>query len=253
MKRNPAEVLYESTPIQIILALVVNAIYAAIVGIALVPTAVILYYGIGSTLASGALPSVVGFVLVGLTAGGAVFAYFLFGALVYGLLIRLISLGMRPGRYPKVSMTTVRWLIYSGIYNIAQQSVLPFIPVSWFATAFFKIIGAKLGRNVYIRTPYLNDAFLITVEDDVVIGGMAEVSPHLVEKDWLHLTEVRIGKSSLVGTGAYISPGVTIGENCVIGARCYIRKGSVIPDGSVYTVVAGRPMREIISLEKRRR
>lgn len=253
MKRNAAELLYQSTPTQILLALVINAFYAAIVGIALVPTGLILYAGIGRVLASGILPGLAGFLLLGLLAGGAIFVYFLSGALLYGILIRLISLRMRPGRYPKVSLTTLRWVLYSGIYNIAQQSVLPFIPVSWFATAFFKIIGAKIGKDVHINTPYVNDAYLITIEDGAVIGGKAEVSAHLMEKEWLHLAPVRIGRGSLIGVGAYVSPGVTIGENCVVGARCYIRKGSVIPDGSVYSVVAGRPMRDIIGLEKRRR
>ncbi len=53
------------------------------------------------------------------------------------------------------------------------------------------------------------------------------------------------------GSGAYISPGVTVGKNCTIGARCYIRMGVQIPDGSVYTVLAGLPVKNIFELEKK--
>jgi acetyltransferase-like isoleucine patch superfamily enzyme len=271
MKKNILEAVYESAPTQILIALVINAFYAAVLGLSLVPSAWIVWtsasrilgFGPGSGGAARGLanllgggssggPGFGGFVLLGLSGGAAVFAYFLWGAIFQASMVRLLSLGIKPGRYPKVSLTTLRWLIYSGIYNISTRTVLPFIPVSWFITAYFRIVGAKIGRNVFINTPWLNDAYLLTLEEGVILGGNAEISCHLYEREWLHLEPIHIGKDSLIGTGAYVPPGTTIGERCVVGARCYLRKGTQLSDGSVYTVIAGLPARRAFGIEKGR-
>lgn len=271
MKKNVLVALYESSPAQILIALVINAFYAAVLGLSLVPSAWIVWagaarvlgFGPGTPSAGRGLAGLLGgaqasapvfgsFVLLGLAGGAAVFTYFIWGAIFQATLVRLLSLGIKPGRYPKVSSVTLRWLIYSGIYNISTRTILPFIPVSWFITAYFRIVGAKIGRNVFINTPWLNDAYLLTLEDGVILGGNAEISCHLYEREWLHLERIRIGKDSLVGTGAYVPPGTDIGERCVVGARCYLRKGTNLPDGSVYTVIAGLPARRAFGIEKGR-
>ena len=247
--KSPADFVYDSTITQILIALAVNGLYGLVLGLSLLPSAIMLRAAIMPAISDGA-----GFVEVfrlAMAAGLAVFAYFLWGALVQAALVRLISAGIRPGRYPKASLTTLRWLVYSGIYNLALRSILPFIPVSWFSTAFFKIVGARIGKNVYINTPFLNDAYLVTIEDDVIVGGGAEISCHIMERDHLVLRPIRIGESSLIGTGAYLSPGTEIGARCVVGARCYLRMGTKVPDGSVLTVLAGMPMREAFALEKK--
>jgi len=216
MKKNVLVAIYESSPAQILIALVINAFYAAVLGFSLVPSAWIVWasasrilgFGPGASAAARGLANLLGgaqasapgfgaFVLLGLAGGAAVFTYFLWGALFQASLVRLLSLGIKPGRYPKVSLVTLRWLIYSGIYNISTRTVLPFIPVSWFITAYFRIVGAKIGRNVYINTPWLNDAYLLTLEEGVILGGNAEISwPSKVDINyWVERA------SDLTGTG----------------------------------------------------
>lgn len=244
--------MYESTPVQILFALIFNGFYAVVLGLSLIPSTLIIYLAIDDFIA--VLPLGMGNLLpllkLSILAGLAVFTYFLWGAMLQSSLIRLLSWGLKPGRYPKVSFTTLRWILYSGISNIANRTILNFIPVSWFATAYFRIVGARIGKNVYINTAYINDAYLVTLEEGAIIGGTAEISAHLMEKEWLYLLPVHVGKNSLVGTGAYISPGVHVGDNCVIGARSYIRRGTRIPDNSIYSVLSGLPMRQLYGLEK---
>jgi len=251
MKRNLASALYESQAMQIVLALIIYAVYASVLGMALVPSIALVRFA--SRELSFAVDAVFGMrvlFLWGLTLGAAVYFYFIWGAVWMATLIRLISLGMKPGVYPKASLTTVRWLIHSGIHTIAVKSILPYIPVSYFSNLYFRIMGAKIGKNVYINTNLLSDAYLLTLEDGVILGGGAELTCHMMERENLILSSIRIGRDSLVGTGAFISPGVDIGERCTIGARCYIRRGVTIPDGSIYTVIAGLPIRSVYEIEK---
>lgn len=249
-KASIVERVYNSQPVQIVLALVIYAVYASVLGAALAPSAWLLATAArplalaGWELTPGRLAALAG-------AGGAsVFLYFIWGSMVMAALIRLLTLGLKPGKYPKASVTTLRWLIQSGIHCLAMRSILPYIPVSCFSNLYFKIIGAKIGKNVYINTNLVSDAYLLTLEDGVILGGDSEVTCHLMEREHLILSPIRIGKGSLIGTGAYISPGVDVGERCTVGARCYIRRGVRIPDGSVLTVLSGLPARKVHEMER---
>lgn len=244
------ERVYNSQPVQIILALVIYAVYASVLGAALAPSAWLLSAAIrplalaGWALTPGRVAVVAG------AAGASVFLYFIWGSMVMAGLIRLLTLGLKPGKYPKASVTTLRWLIQSGIHCLAMRSILPYIPVSYFSNLYFKIVGAKIGKNVYINTNLVSDAYFLTLEDGVILGGDSEVTCHLMEREHLILSPIRIGKGSLIGTGAYISPGVDVGERCTVGARCYIRRGVRIPDGSVLTVLSGLPARQVHEMER---
>lgn len=232
MNRSFAASVYESQAAQVLAALVIYSFYAAVLAVALLPSAWIAGAALSAVRFDGPLAS---------AASAALLAA-----------IRLISLGAREGRYPKASLQTFRWLLHSGIHTLAMRSILPFIPVSYFANLYFMIMGARIGRNVYINTNMISDAYMLTLEDGVILGGDAELTCHIMEREHLVLRPIRVGKDSLIGTGAYISPGVDVGERCTVGARCYIRQGTRIEDDSVYTVVAGLPARRVRRLERER-
>lgn len=143
-----------------------------------------------------------------------------------------------------------RRLIYSGIYTISIRTILPLIPVTFATNMYFRIVGCRMGRNVKINTFNLNDAYLLTLGDAVVIGGGTDISCHLFENNQLILKPIHIGKGSLIGARSYISPGVRIGARCVIGLQSYIRSDHVIPDESVVTSLAAIDLRTAREIER---
>lgn len=256
---NLVAIIAGSPLVEIALTLVVYALYAAVIAASLVPSATIVLAlaprivagidmgsvaSLSTLLRSGALLAV--------AAAGALYAYLFWGALVQAGLVRLLSLGIRPGRYPAVSFTTVRWLVFSGIYTISMRTILPLVPVSFVTNLYFRIVGCRMGRNVKLNSFMLNDAYLLTIGDDVIVGGQTDISCHLFERDHLILQPVTIGSGTLVGAHCYVSPGVTIGERCVIGLSSYIRAGRTIPDGSVITSLAGIDVKTARSIERGR-
>jgi acetyltransferase-like isoleucine patch superfamily enzyme len=156
---------------------------------------------------------------------------------------------MKAGRYPMVSFTMLRWLIYSGVYHLAGKTILDYLPLSFLIIIFFRIVGAKIGKNAALNTWFLNDAYLLEIGDNVVIGGKSDISCHTFEKGTLLLQHVKIGDNTLIGQQCYISPGVTIGKNCVIGQYSFIRKNKQIPDRTVIAALGGLPIRAITRME----
>ncbi len=244
----------ESVFIQLLINLFLYTFYAALLGISLVPSALLIILAYRSFLAeilssSGGI-NFIPVLLFCLITGGCLFIFLISAIIIMGIAIRVLSFGIKEGTYKAPDFTLLRWLVYSGIYNIMITLILPIIPMSFFSTLFFKIIGCKIGKNVWINTFMLNDAYLLTIEDNVIIGGQTDVSCHLYENNRLILKRIHIGSNSSIGAHCYIAPGVTVGKNCVIGLGCYIRQGKNIPDNSKITSISNVSMETARKIEK---
>lgn len=239
--------LAESLLAQAFVTLIVYAFYAVIIGVSLIPS-VYLLWNTWNICASNFSPTHVA--LFSLSCGAAIFLYFITGALVMSIVIRIFTFGIKPGRYPMQSLTMIRWMIYSGVYHLAGMTILAYIPMSVVGIIFFRIIGANIGKNFRLNTWFLNDAYLMEIGDNVIIGGKTDISCHTFEKNHLILQRVKIGNDTFIGQRCYISPGVTIGNHCVIGQYAFVRKNNTIPDRTTLSAIAGLPIREVMKMEK---
>jgi acetyltransferase-like isoleucine patch superfamily enzyme len=229
------------------LTAITNIFYGFVVGIALFPGLVIIIKTWHFLPDHGSYKSI--FILA-LASGLSIVVFFAWGVILFGLLIRIISSGVKAGTYSVSSITMFRWLMYSGLYNIAGYLILQFIPMSFLLRIFFRLVGAKIGKNVQINTWFLNDAYLLEIGDNVVIGGKTDVSCHTFERGKLHLDKIRIGDNTAIGQHCYISPGVIISENCVIGQYSFVRKNTIIPPKTILSAIAGLPIRQVAKIEK---
>ena len=256
----PLALIANSKPVEVFLTLIVFSIYAAVIAASVFPTVwflvtllpPILGPHVSAAPVAGAGSPVVAALLASAVVGAAFYVYLFGAAFVQSVCIRLLSLGLKPGKYPALSFTTLRWLIYGGITTISMRMLLPVIPVSFLINAYFRIVGCTIGRDVKINTPKISDAYLLTLEDGVVLGGGTDITCHLWENDHLILQPIVIGAGTLVGSNSYIAPGVTIGKRCVVGVFSYLRAGSRIPDNSVITSVGGVDTRTARDIERGR-
>ncbi len=246
--------IIESPLIKIPITLISYSFYAIIIGLSLVPSIYLIIIGINNfiipinnifTLMD--LKKVIFFTFI---VGASIYLYFITGIIVIGIVVRILSLGIKPGKYDAKSITMIRWLIYSGIFMIAVKTILPFTAMTFFSQLFFKILGCKIGKNVYINTPNLDDPQFLEIGNNVVIGGLTIISCHTFEGNKLILGRIKIGNNTLIGTNCYIMPDVTIGNNCNIGMYSYIRKNQNIPDRSYMSALSALPIRKIIKLER---
>ena len=134
---------------------------------------------------------------------------------------------------PLASFTTIRWAFCGQILRATQPFLQHFVP-SFLSNAYFRISGAKIGKNTQINTFRLNDPSLIRIDDDCVVGGGAIFNGHLVEKGQLVFAPIHMKKGSLVGSGATIQPGVTVEEDAVVATNALVPKYRTIPAGEVW-------------------
>jgi len=218
--------------------------YGAVFGISMVPSAFVLLKM--SQLLE--LNNILHIILFCLTIGVAIYLFFIVALFVFGVVERILVIGFKPGRYKTSSFTFIRWLIYSGLHILLLNTVLPFMAGSTFAKMFYRILGAKIGKNTFINTKGLHDAYLLEIGDNVVVGGETNISCHIFEGNELILGKIKIGSNTLIGTDCYIMPDVTVGNNCSIGLYSYIRKKRKIDDKSIIMAIPGLPAKKVAEL-----
>ena len=179
------------------------------------------------------------YVVYGLTAG-LCFMIYILGLLTFsGFTQRLIHVRFSGDKLVANlnSWTTIRWAICGHIHRCTHPVLVHTIP-SLISNAYYRLAGAKIGKGVQINTINLNDPSMVTVGDNVVIGGGCVLNGHLVEKGQIILARITLEEGSLLGARVTIQPGVTVGKGAVIGTNGLVGKYKTIPAGEVW---AGLP------------
>jgi acetyltransferase-like isoleucine patch superfamily enzyme len=117
---------------------------------------------------------------------------------------------------------------------VVRYSFLEFVTPSAFATLYYRLMGMKIGRNVAINSTAIADPSLITMEDNVTIGGSASVLAHYAQSGYLVIAPVKIGKGVTVGLKATIMGDVEIGEYAKILPNSAVLPKTRIPAGETW-------------------
>ncbi len=173
-------------------------------------------------------------------------SYFLFGLVLMVLVVAtriLFFLRIEPGRYPFLSLGTIRWALFNTLILFVRFTFMNWLRVTPLLPLFYRAMGAKVGRNVHINTSVIGDACLLEIGDDAVIGGDATVICHSAERGHLIISPVKIGKGADIGLMAIIMPGVEVGDGAVVGAHAFVTKNTVIPPGTFWGGIPARQIR----------
>ncbi len=173
--------------------------------------------------------------------------YFLFGLtliLLVGLFRTAFRLRLREGSYPMFSKEAMKWAFISSLYLMIHYTFIDFILLTPFSNLLFRLLGAKLGKNVQFNSKFVFDASLLEIGDNSVIGGGAVINGHIVERGKLILRKVKIGKNVLIGSHATVMPGCEIGDKAIIGAGAVLLKDSKVEPRDVWFGLPAESLRE---------
>lgn len=213
-------------------ALVYLVFQFLVVGLALVPAVLFVrIFWVHGSIPLLALSFGIGYLIFGIT----------YLALVVAIRL-LLGFRGRAGDYPFVSGYAIRWAFLGSLVGLAKILILGHLKGMPLINAFYRAMGARIGRNVVINTSNVYDFDMITIEDDAFIGGDAVVIGHVGERGVLKIRPVRIGRACTVGQSSVVFPGAVMGDRSVLGAMSLLPKGRELP---AETVWGGNPLREI--------
>jgi len=129
-----------------------------------------------------------------------------------------------PPYYAKYSLWLIMWKPLRKYLNVV---IIPNVPFSNLRVILYRLIGFKIGKNVFIGMKcYLDDVAIdkMTIEDNVTISYGCYFACH--GKGQKH-TQILIKKGAYIGMRCNIlsgKEGIVIGEKSIIGAGSLVNK-----------------------------
>ena len=202
--------------------------------------AIFVYQSLSPCIAD--ITSWVRFPLMGLIVAASYFGYGLSLLLIAPVINFLLGGLLKPYRGPAVSLSVLRWYVHCTMTLVVRYSFLEFVTPSAFATLYYRLMGMKIGNNVAINSTAIADPSLITMEDNVTIGGSASVLAHYGQGGYLVIAPVVIRRGATIGLRAVVMGGVEVGEKAKVLASSFVLPGTKIPAGETW---AGIPAQRI--------
>lgn len=165
------------------------------------------------------------------------FLYFVWGvtycacAVVFKL---LLFYHPKEGRFGLFTWPTVGWGLTGAVTNFANIMFLVHFKGTPLLNVWYRALGVKLGRRVSINTVRIFDWNLVTIDDDVVLGGDCVIMAHSLEGGMMQMRPIRIGRAATIGGEAKVMPGCVIGERGILGASSLLTKQTEIPAHHVW-------------------
>ncbi len=200
------------------------------------------------------VPLMVGLALTAVAAGtvlalldgtGAVVALLLAGPVlvVAGLLAALVTTAakwllvgrMRPGSHP----------LWSGFVwrNELADTFVEVVAAPWFAravsgtpvlNAWLRLMGARIGRGVWIESYWLPEADLVVIGDGATVNQGSVVQTHLFHDRRFAKDVVTLERGATLGPNSVILPAATLGRHATVGPVSLVMRGESVPDKTVW-------------------
>jgi non-ribosomal peptide synthetase-like protein len=172
------------------------------------------------------------------------------------VLTALVSAGIRWSVLPRLQSGS--WPVHSNVYcgkwlvNQIQESslqVLHGVYATLFAPFWYRLLGAKVGRNAEISTALGVVPDMLTLGDDTFIADGVLLGDEEIDGGWMSMQPTVIARRSFVGNGAYIPDGTTLPENVLIGVLGRAPDAAAIRSGDTWlgSPALRLPAREVVT------
>jgi non-ribosomal peptide synthetase-like protein len=146
---------------------------------------------------------------------------------------------VRPGRYPLWGGYYLRWWF--------AQAVVASVPANYLAGTpllplFYRLLGSRIGRDVYIGTERLAAFDLISIGDGACVDDDVSLFGQTVEGGELVIGPVTVGRRCFVGTRSILREGAVMEDGARLEDLSLLPSGARVPAGETW---AGSPARRV--------
>ncbi len=154
-------------------------------------------------------------------------------ALISAALRWLVLMRLKAGSWPVHSNVYCRrWFV-----NQIQESslnVLHGVYATIYAPYWYRLLGAKVGRDAEISTAQGVVPDLLTLGDESFIADGVMLGDEFIEGGWVRTQATIISKRCFVGNGAYVPDGTVLPENVLIGVHSCAPSNDIMRDGDTW-------------------
>ncbi len=137
----------------------------------------------------------------------------------------------QPGEHPIWGIYYFRWWLVSRMQVLAWADIYHGTPL---ISLYFRLMGAKVGRNSILDASNCVAYDLLTVGDDTCIGAETQYLGYRVEDGMLKLGTIKLGSRCFVGTQSAIGLNTEMGDDARLDDLSLLPDGQTIPPGEAW-------------------
>jgi len=132
------------------------------------------------------------------------------------VLSRLLLYNIKPGTYPIYGSVYVRKWLSDQLISTSLIVLHPLF-ASVYVSAFFRMLGAKIGKNTEISTASNVTHTMLEIGDESFIADAVTLGEEDIRAQQLILDKTYVGNRSFVGNSALIPQGYKLDDDMLIG------------------------------------
>ena len=138
----------------------------------------------------------------------------------------VISAALRWSLLPRIQEGS--WPVHSNAYcsrwlvsqiQEASLNILHGIYATVFAPSWYRLLGARVGRDAEISTAQGLIPDLLSLGDETFIADAVMLGDEEIDGGWMTLQATVVSRRSFIGNGAYVPDGTVLPENVLIGVH----------------------------------
>ena len=106
---------------------------------------------------------------------------------------------------------------------------------------FFRLLGAKFGKGVFLDTTDMTEFDCVIVGDFAAINDSSALQTHLYEDRVMKIGRVHVGKGVTVGVGSTVLYDTRVGDFARLGPLTLVMKGESIPGNTEWVGAPAEP------------
>ena len=152
------------------------------------------------------------------------------------ILLKWLIVGRyRSGTLPLWNNFIWRTELITGLYEaIIVPELLFFLLGTTFAPMLLRLLGMKIGRNVYIETTDFTEFDLITIEDNVILDRDSTLQTHLFEDRVMKLGTLHLYPRAQLGSWALALYDTVLEPDVLIQPMSLVMKGEKVPQSTTW-------------------
>ncbi|KAI9330525.1 hypothetical protein BDR26DRAFT_697506 [Obelidium mucronatum] len=151
--------------------------------------------------------------------------------------VKRVFIGKFIGSTSVFSFKFLVWTTYGSIYAILGNVFL-FIQGTALLPAFLRLMGSKIGKNVYMEGIPPIETDQLEIGDDAIVMDRVVLQPHVIDHATLQFARIYIGKGVVMEPKSSLQALSTLSKGSKLKALSFVMKGETIPEDTVW---AGNP------------
>ncbi|NML63868.1 amino acid adenylation domain-containing protein [Hymenobacter sp. RP-2-7] len=149
----------------------------------------------------------------------------------------------QAGEYPLWGFYYYRFWVVKKLVEAAPTQLLSATP---FLAVFYRLLGARIGDNVYLGSTRLMCFDLLSIGDEASVAREAGLLGYRVERDRLIIGPIEVGRGAYVGLRSILESSTALGDEAELDDLSVLPAGRRVPAREVWL---GSPAQRVRAAE----